>query len=287
MDEADPTLAAAGRVPGRRGRATRQRLLQCTAELIGTTPWRSIKVIDIARSAGTSPATFYQYFTNVEAAILVLAEGMVDAAEELAELVEGGWSPEHSWPTAVAVVEGFLAHWEQHRMLFRVVDLASDEGDLRFRGLRVQALNAVTVALARVISAEVASSPAGADPMAVASMAVSMLATVAACRYGYELWGIRTAAMVDSAARMLHWAVTGREAAAEAAVPTGSLPPRTGPVLGGGAAQARRRPRRAHDAAGRAPTAPGSTAAPAGRAAAGRADADGSPAGTSRRPRRA
>ena len=32
------------------------------------TPWRSIKVIDIARQAGTSPATFYQYFENVEAA---------------------------------------------------------------------------------------------------------------------------------------------------------------------------------------------------------------------------
>ena len=175
MDQQDPTIAATdGRVPGRRGRATRQRLLQCTSELIGTTAWRSIKGIDIARKAGTSPATFYQYFTNVEAAILVLAEGMVDAAEELAALVEGDWSAEHSWQTARAVVEGFLTYWEENRALFRVVDLATEEGDLRFRGLRVRALNAVTVTVARVISTEVSSSPAGAGPVAGAAGAVAV-----------------------------------------------------------------------------------------------------------------
>ena len=56
----DPELIATtdGRVPGRRGLATRQRLLECTAELLVATPWRSIKVIDIAREAGTSPATY-------------------------------------------------------------------------------------------------------------------------------------------------------------------------------------------------------------------------------------
>src|ERR1700689_2511995 len=87
------TLATTdGRVPGRRGRATRDRLLGCTAELLTQTPWRSIKVIDIARQAGTSPATFYQYFENVEQAILVLAEELMEGAAELAELVDGRWT---------------------------------------------------------------------------------------------------------------------------------------------------------------------------------------------------
>ncbi|MHB8329067.1 MAG: TetR/AcrR family transcriptional regulator, partial [Acidimicrobiales bacterium] len=103
------TLAATdGRVPGRRGRATRQRLLQCTAELLATTPWRSIKVIDIARQAGTSPATFYQYFENVEQAILVLAEELMEGAGDLAALVDGDWSEEAGWATALGVVEGFM-----------------------------------------------------------------------------------------------------------------------------------------------------------------------------------
>jgi AcrR family transcriptional regulator len=200
-----------GRVPGRRGRATRDRLLGCTADLLTTTGWRSIKVIDIARQAGTSPATFYQYFENVEQAILVLAEELMEGAALLAELVDGDWTEDASWGTAVAVVTGFMDYWEENRSVFRVVELATEEGDLRFQGLRVRALNAVTVTLARLIGAGgVSVSPAGSDPMAVAGTLISMLAHVAAHQYGFEFWGIRTSSMVDSQARILHWAVTGR-----------------------------------------------------------------------------
>ena len=77
---ADPLSTTDGRMPGERGRQTRQRLLTATVELLTTTSWRSVKVTDIARRARTSPATFYQYFGNVEQAIRVLAEGMVDQA---------------------------------------------------------------------------------------------------------------------------------------------------------------------------------------------------------------
>jgi len=124
--------------------------------------------------------------------------------------------------------------------VFRVVELATEEGDLRFQGLRVRALNAVTVTLARVIASGASGgrSPAGTDPMAVAATAISMLAHVAAHRYGFEFWGIRTTAMVDSQARVLHWAVTGRPAPEGLDADAGPAP-RTGPVVGGGAAQSR------------------------------------------------
>lgn len=239
-----------GRVPGERGRQTRQRLLDATVELLTTTSWRSVKVTDIARQARTSPATFYQYFGNVEQAIRVLAEGMVDQAAQLAELAGGDWTEEASWDTARAVTEGFLSYWEDNRAVFRVVDLATEEGDSELRGIRVRALNAVTVALAQVIVAAspsgtgapgtVTSSPAGADPMAVAGTLVAMFASVSAHRYGFEFWGIRTGNLIDTQARMLHWAVTGREAPpAEVAPSREASRPRTGPVLGG--ATARRR----------------------------------------------
>jgi AcrR family transcriptional regulator len=241
LDDDDPGAIAAtdGRVPGRRGLATRTRLLECTAELLATTPWRSIKVIDIARQAGTSPATFYQYFENVEQAILVMAEELMQGAGTLAELVDGDWSEDASWATARRVVEGFMAYWDANRAVFRVVELATEEGDLRFQGLRVRALNAVTVTLARVIASGGPNrSPAGTDAMAVAATLISMLAHVAAHRFGFEFWGIRTTAMVDTQARVLHWAVTGRPAPSSADAGTVAQP-RTGPVVGGGAAQVR------------------------------------------------
>src|SRR3984885_2460880 len=104
-----------GRVPGERGRQTRQRLLDATVELLATTSWRSLKVPDIARQAQTSPATFYQYFANVEQAIRVLAEGVEEQGGRLAELVGGDWSKEASWGTALEVTEGFLGYWEDNR----------------------------------------------------------------------------------------------------------------------------------------------------------------------------
>jgi AraC-like DNA-binding protein len=58
--------AADGRVPGRRGLATRQRLLDHVAEMLAAGSYRDLRVVDVARSAGTSPATFYQYFADVE-----------------------------------------------------------------------------------------------------------------------------------------------------------------------------------------------------------------------------
>ena len=249
---ADPVATTDGRVPGERGRQTRQRLLDATVELLSTTSWRSVKVTDIARRARTSPATFYQYFGNVEQAIRVLAEGMVDQAAQLAELVGGDWSEERSWDTARTVTESFLSYWEDNRAVFRVVDLATEEGDAQLRGIRVRALNAVTVALAQVIVAAspapdggpsgVTCSPAGADPMAVAGTLVAMFASVSAHRYGFEFWGIRTANLIDSQARMLHWAVTGRPAPAAEIPPREATRPRTGPLLGGATAARRRGP---------------------------------------------
>src|ERR1700733_2875359 len=109
---AEQVATTDGRVPGERGRLTRQRLLNATVELLTSTSWRSVKVTDIARRAKTSPATFYQYFGNVEEAIRVLAESMVDQATQLSELVGGDWSDEASWETALTVTEAFLTYWE-------------------------------------------------------------------------------------------------------------------------------------------------------------------------------
>ena len=210
----DALRAADGRVPGRRGRATRQRLLECTAEMLKTTSYRDVKVIDIAREAGTSPATFYQYFPDVEAAILVLAEEMAVAGAMLPALIhQGPWKGKGSYATAAALVDAFLEFWEEHRSVLRVVDLATEEGDNRFRQIRTRLLHEVTNALAAVVrhSQDEGRTPADIDPTATAGTLVSMLAHVAAHRYGFEFWGIRTADLRQSMARQLFWGATGQK----------------------------------------------------------------------------
>ncbi len=204
--------AADGRVPGRRGRATRQRLLECTREMLTTTSYRDVKVIDIARDAGTSPATFYQYFADVEAAILVVAEEMAQQGTHLTKIIaSGSWEASDAAVTALELVDAFLAFWDEHRAVLRVVDLATDEGDGRFQKIRVGLLNDITKGLADVAQRSQAAGrlPGGIDPMATAGVLVSMLAHVAAHQYGFEFWGIRTADLRASMARHVAWGVTG------------------------------------------------------------------------------
>jgi AcrR family transcriptional regulator len=210
-DDAD-LRAADGRVPGRRGRATRQRLLECTRDMLTTSTYRDVKVIDIARDAGTSPATFYQYFADVEAAVLVLAEEMAQQGQHLTEIItDGSWAGPDAIATSLELVDAILEFWDRHRPVLRVMDLATDEGDGRFQKIRVRLLNDITNALADVTRRSQAAGgvPKGLDPMAVAGSLVSMLAHTAAHQYGFEFWGIRTAKLREAMARQVSWGVTG------------------------------------------------------------------------------
>ena len=113
-----------------------------------------MKVIDIAREAGTSPATFYQYFADVEAAILVLAEEMAQQGQHLTEIItDGSWAGADAFATSLELVDAFLEFWDEHRPVLRVMDLATDEGDGRFQKIRVRLLNDITKALADVTRA--------------------------------------------------------------------------------------------------------------------------------------
>jgi AcrR family transcriptional regulator len=219
-EELDEDMRAAdGRVPGRRGRATRQRLLERTAEMLETSSYRDLKVVDIARGAGTSPATFYQYFPEVESAILVLAEEMSQEGSTLTAIArDGNWRGRQGYATAEALVDGFLKFWEDHRSVMRVVDLATVEGDQRFRNLRVRLLNEVVVALADQISSlqKLGRHPADLDPLAPAGVVVAMLAHVSSHRYGFEFWGIRTDDTRRSMARIVYTTVTGQKPPADA-----------------------------------------------------------------------
>jgi AcrR family transcriptional regulator len=207
--------ASDGRVPGRRGRATRDKLLSCTADILEKNSYRDLKVIDIARCAGTSPATFYQYFNDVEAAVLELAGKLQEEGAALVELIrDSSWKGARGMPTALALTDGFLDLWDRNRAILRVVDLATAEGDLHFQNIRTHLLNEVTLALRDVIEGfrEQRKHPHDLDPMAQAATLVSMLAHVAAHRYGFEFWGIRLDKMRESVGRLLYSGVTGARA---------------------------------------------------------------------------
>jgi AcrR family transcriptional regulator len=205
--------AVDGRIPGRRGRATRQRLLDCLETALGASSFRELTVTDVTRDAGTSPATFYQYFPDVATAILALAEQTAAEGESLCDLIHNStWRGRSAHAAVRELVDGFLSFWVSHRSILRVVDLAAAEGDERFRSLRTRMLNDVVMALADVIR-ELQRSGKGLaeiDAVAMAGTLVAMLAHVAAHQVGFETWDIHVRDVRQSLEHLVYWGVLGK-----------------------------------------------------------------------------
>ena len=203
-----------GRVAGRRGQATRQKLLDCLSEMLSSSPYRDVKVIDVARKAGTSPATFYQYFPDVEGAVLELAEHMAAESAGLSELLEGrSWAGKAGWQTAQELVDGFLEFWRTNDAILRVVDLGAAEGDKRFYKIRMKILNTVNSSLADSVAELQAKGRIDKDvnPAAVAGSLVAMLAAVASHQKGFSSWGVKQAELKPNLALLVHLGVTGKK----------------------------------------------------------------------------
>lgn len=212
-DGAAAPITADGRTPGVRGRATRQRLLEETAAILHEVPYRDLAVVDIARAAGTSAATFYQYFGGVEAAVLALAaEVVAEGSKRLLPLVEGGpWRSRDGAAASAAVVDEFLAFYRDHRPVLRVMDLGTEEGDPHFQQVRGHLFIAFTDGLTERVTREIDDGrhPSGAEARSIAGAMTSMLAHVAAHQHGFEFHGIRMSDTRDAMARILFTTVTG------------------------------------------------------------------------------
>lgn len=166
-----------GRVIGSRAQATRRRLLDSTARLLGEQGVLDLRVVDITREIGTSAATFYQYFNDADAAILALAEEATEAERPLVDHLQPVWQPHEATARAEAFVDAYMRYWDQHSAVLRIRNLKAEEGDAAFRAVRSQAHLFVIDALQAMIreSVERGRLPASLDPFTAAAALVAMI----------------------------------------------------------------------------------------------------------------
>ena len=204
-------VAMDGRQLGRRAQLTRRRLLDATAELLASRSIRDVRVVDIARSVGASPATFYQYFADVESAVLVLAEEVEDELDPIAQLLDTPMRGRGGLDVARQLVDSFVTYWDRYRAILRVRNLAAEEGDARFREIRVRTLGRMTDRLRKQVVAgqEAGRVPPEVHAYAAAAGLVAMLERMAAYHVSIEDRGLSRAEMVETLARVIHGTVTG------------------------------------------------------------------------------
>jgi AcrR family transcriptional regulator len=201
-----------GRALGPRALQTRRRLLETTAKLLDAHSVREVSVVDIAREAGTSPATFYQYFKDTNEAVLVLADEAADELPEMMALMDGAWDGDEGLDRARRLVEAFVEHWDRHRAVLIVRNLAADEGDQRFLRVREKAMRPVLARLAEQVSQGKAAGRV--DPAIVPHAAAAALGAILdrLAAYRRELEGVDVAReqLVDTSARIVLQMLGGR-----------------------------------------------------------------------------
>jgi AcrR family transcriptional regulator len=210
------TLDQSGRELGPRALQTRQRLLTATQELLDRQSVRDVSVVEIARRAGTSPATFYQYFKDVSDATLCLAEEAAAATPALVELIDRPWRGQEGLDTARDIVDAFVRHWDAYRPVLLIRNLAADEGDRRFQKVRREALTPVIEHLARQVEESKKAGRIADDmhPYAAAAALAAMLERLSAHHREIEAFGATRDHLVETCARILFQTVTGRGAPA-------------------------------------------------------------------------
>jgi AcrR family transcriptional regulator len=195
---------------GPRALRTRRRLLDTTSELLTERGLRELSVVEIARRAETSPATFYQYFGGVEEATLELADEATADMMRLVETMPATLAGSAALGPARLFVRAFLDLWDAHHAVLRVRNHAAEEGDPRFRRVRRKALRPLLDRLAQVFRTRGgAAASEGVHPYAAAAALTTVLESMSAHHRELEYFGIDRDDLVETSARILVDTATG------------------------------------------------------------------------------
>ncbi len=205
-----------GRELGIRGAATRRRLLDATAELLQNHGVRELRVVDIARSVGTSPATYYQYFRDVDEAVLVLADEVgTNDVMPIALLFDRLWDSTSGLDIVRELVRSYFQMWDSHHAVLRTRNLSAQEGDQRFRAIRNRTNRPFLEGFAAQVREHQAMGAVASEISAVAAAAAltALIERMAAFHSELRALGINRDDVIETTARICFQTVLGTQGA--------------------------------------------------------------------------
>jgi AcrR family transcriptional regulator len=203
--------AADGRVIGTRAKATRRRLLDATVTLLERDGVLDLKVVDVTREIAAAPATFYQYFADIDAAILALADEATEDEQPLVQHLTPAWSTPADFERAQAFVDAYSLYWDEHSAVLRVRNLKAEEGDPAFRKVRTAAHVLLMNEMASMVEAGQQSGrvESSLDPIATAAAMLAMLERLLAYRSELQRRGPTRDSIRDTLTTVLFQTLSG------------------------------------------------------------------------------
>lgn len=202
-----------GQKIGSKGERTRQALIEATVGLLQSQGLRDVSVVDVARAAGISPATFYVYFRGVPEVVLAALESASQTSDELEALIARDWQALGAGEAASRFIDAYTRLWNANGTIFRVRNLAAEEGDSRFYEARMKAAGPMMLGISAAVARAQAAGrvPPGLSARACAGTILMMLERLAAVGpLTEESDGLSYALLKDAAAHTLLALVGGQ-----------------------------------------------------------------------------
>jgi len=145
----------------------------------------------------------------VEEATLELARESAARVHEALEPLRADWRGAAGLDAARRLVEAFVRRWDENHAVLLFTNVSAEQGDRRFRKVRIQAMHPLLEALAEKVRATRGDRADGVHPVAAAAALASILERLAAYHAELETLGVTRADLVETVARILHQTVTG------------------------------------------------------------------------------
>lgn len=171
----------------RKGERTRRRIMAVTEEILGSRRLKDVTVAEIAARADVSPGTFYNYFKDVTDVALEAVSRVPIHSPEILDLFAEPWTTAEANEKARQLVEDYVETWDRHRTLFRIRNLAAEEGDVRFIDVRMRSAQSLLTVISSYIAALQVDGlmSKAVRPEAVAGALVAMLERIASVMRTY------------------------------------------------------------------------------------------------------
>jgi AcrR family transcriptional regulator len=117
---------------GRKGQATKRSLMDAASRLLDVTSPINLTAASISKEAGTSPATFYVYFDNVEDILWALCSEISNETSDLFLHDRYLRDDDRLEQDALEFVHGYCDIWSKDGMLLLYRNMESDRGNRRF-----------------------------------------------------------------------------------------------------------------------------------------------------------
>ncbi len=141
-----------GQKMGRKGRETRQRIMDVTLEMLKSRSYKDLTVSDVAFEADVSSSTFYVYFEDIEDVLFACVQAAALDLDPLYEILGEEWTRDNLQANIRKFVDIYNELWEKYRIELRVRNLEADQGNLRFLNLRIETTRGILQALGKKIA---------------------------------------------------------------------------------------------------------------------------------------